>query len=151
LARSIQSRIARWSALAWLAGSSIYLLGLSVVIWGNPRFPLTLGAIKTAGRTGLWLTLVPTLAGLLALCLIVFRNRAGTIVLGVYCGFWTAILASALPFVWNARQSFCTSTMCIRTPWIGRMLVFGLMTPFVIVSLWARREFGRLRPTALPK
>jgi hypothetical protein len=151
VASSIQSRIGRWSALAWLAGSSVYLLVLSAVICGNARFPLKLGAIKTTGRTGLWLTLVPALAGFLALGLVLFRIRAGAFILGVYCAFWTAVLASVLPFVWNARQSFCTSTMCIRTPWIGRLLVFGLMTPFAIVALWARREFARLRQTALPK
>ncbi len=151
MARAIQPRIGRWSALVWLAGSSIYLLALSVVIWGNPHFPLKLGVIKTTGRTGLWLTLVPALAGFLAFFLLLVRSRAGAMVLGVYCAFWIAVLAGVLPFVWNARQSFCTQTMCIRTPWIGRLLVFGLMTPFAIVGLWARREFARLRQTALPK
>lgn len=151
MARSIQSRIERWSALAWLAGSSIYLLVLSVAISGNAHFPLNLGAIKTTGETGLWLTLAPAVAGFLALCLVLFRIRAGALVLGIYCAFWTAILACVLPFVWNARESFCTPTMCIRTPWIGRLLVFGLMTPFAIVALWARREFARLRQRVLPK
>jgi hypothetical protein len=151
MAHPIESRIARWSALAWLAVSSIYLLGLSVVICGNARFPLTLGAIKTTGRTGLWLTLVPAIAGLAALGLLLFRERAGAMALGVYCAFWIVVLAGVLPFVWNARQSFCTATMCIRTPWIGRLLVFGLMTPFAIVALWARREFARLGCRVLPQ
>jgi hypothetical protein len=34
--------------------------------------------------------------------------------------------------------------MCIRTPWIGRLIVFGLMTPFAFVAIWAKREFARL-------
>jgi len=143
--RSIRSRIGRRGALLWLAGSSVYLLGLSVVICGDARFPLNLGAVKTTGRMGLWLTLAPAIVGLLALFLVSFRTRAGTIVLGIYCGFWITVLAFGLPFVWNARTSFCTPTMCIRTPWIGRLLVFGLMTPFASVAVWAQREYGRLR------
>jgi hypothetical protein len=144
MARSLRSEIGRWSALLWLAVSTIYLLVLSVLILGNARFPLNLGAIRTTGRTGLWMTLVPAIAGCLAFFLVLFRIRAGAIVLGAYCGFWLAVLAYGLPWVWNARESFCTRTMCIRTPWIGRLIVFGLMTPFAVVAIWAKREFARL-------
>jgi hypothetical protein len=89
--------------------------------------------------------LAPALVGCLAFFLIAFRLRAGAVVLGVYCGFWIAVLAGALPWVWNARESFCTRTMCIRTPWIGRMIVLGLVTPFAIAAVWAKREYARLR------
>ncbi|MGA2276256.1 MAG: hypothetical protein ABSG00_01530 [Terracidiphilus sp.] len=41
--------------------------------------------------------------------------------------------------------------MCIRTPWIGRILVFALMTPFAIIANWARHEFVRLRQTHLSR
>jgi hypothetical protein len=150
MAHSVRSKIARWSALLWLAISAIFLLVLSVLICGDAQFPLTLGAIKTTGRAGLWLTLAPAIAGLLACFLVVFRMRAGAIVLGAYCWFWIAVLAYVLPWVWNARQSFCTHTMCIRTPWIGRLLVLGLMTPCVMVAIWAKHEFARMGQRALP-
>ncbi len=88
--------------------------------------------------------------GLIALILIMRRLRAGSILLGIYCGLWTTLLTSVLPFIWNARQSFCTQTMCIRTAWLGRLLVFGLMTPFVAAALWARREFARTRHRTSP-
>lgn len=144
MARSLRSEIGRWSALLWLAISTTYLLVLSVLIAGNAQFPLNLGAIRTTGRTGLWVTLVPAIAGSLAFFLLWLRIRAGALVLGAYCGFWTVILVCGLPWVWNARETFCTRTVCIRTPWIGRLLVIGLMTPFVIVAIWAKNEFARL-------
>jgi len=150
MAHSVRSQVARWSALLWLAISTTYLLIVSVLIFGDARFPLTLGAIRATGRTGLWITLVPAIAGLLAFFLVVFRIRTGAIVLGAYCWFWVAVLASVLPWVWNARESFCTHTMCIRTPWIGRLLVLGLVTPFVIVAIWAKHEFARLGKRTQP-
>jgi hypothetical protein len=147
MARSVRSEIGRWSALLWLAVSTIYLLVLSVMILGNSQFPLNLGAIRTTGRTGLWVTLAPAIVGCLAFFLVLFRSRAGAILLGAYCGLWLAVLACGLPWVWNARESFCTRTVCITTPWIGRLLVFALMTPFAIIAYWARHEFARLRQT----
>jgi hypothetical protein len=136
MARSVRSEIGRWSALLWLAISTIYLTVLSALICGNARFPLNIGAIKTTGRTGLWITLAPAIVGCLAFFLLLFRVRAGAIFLGVYCAFWTFVLACALPF--------CTQTVCIRTPWIGRLLLLGLITPFAIVANWARLEFARM-------
>lgn len=146
MARPARWEAGRWSALFWLAASTIYLVVLSALICGNARFPLNLGAIRTTGRAGLWITVAPAIAGMAAFLLVVFRVRAGSLVLGAYCGFWTVVLACGLPWIWNARESFCTSTMCIRTPWIGRLVVIGLMTPFAIVALWAKQEFARLRP-----
>jgi hypothetical protein len=57
------------------------------------------------------------------------------------------VFGLALPAVWNARSSFCTQTMCIRTPWLGRLLVLALASPFVVEVLWARSEaaHGRRR------
>jgi hypothetical protein len=150
VAYSVRSRVARWSALLWLAISAIYLLVLSVLICGDPRFPLNLGAIRTTGLTGLWITLAPAIAGFLAFFLLLFRIRTGAIVLGAYCWLWIAVLASGLPWVWNARESFCTHTICIRTPWIGRLLVLGLVTPCLMVAIWAKHEFARLGQRALP-
>ncbi len=150
MAHSVLSHVARWSALLWLAISAIYLLVVSVLICGDARFSLKLGAIRTTGLTGLWITLVPAIAGFLALFLILFRIRTGAIVLGAYCWLWIAVLACVLPWVWNARESFCTQTMCIRTPWIARLLVLGLATPCLMVAIWARHEFARLGQRALP-
>jgi hypothetical protein len=150
MARSVRLEVGRWSAMLWLAITTIYLLIVSVLICGNAGFQLKLGAIRTTGPTGLWMTLAPAILGCCAFFLVAFRARAGAIALGVYCGFWMAVLAGTLPWVWNAHQSFCMRTMCIRTPWIGRLLVFALMTPFAIVAIWARHEFARLRRSALP-
>jgi hypothetical protein len=97
------------------------------------------------------MTLAPAILGCCAFFLVAFRVRAGAIALGVYCGFWMAVLACTLPWVWNARQSFCMRTMCIRTPWIGRLLVFALITPFALAAIWARGEFARLRQRVLPE
>lgn len=145
MTRSARSEIGRWSALLWLAVSTVYLIVLSVLICSNERFPLNLGAIRTTGRVGLFVTLTPAIAGCLAFFLVLFRARAGAIILGIYCGIWMAVLACALPWVWNARESFCMRTVCIRSPWIGRILIFALMTPFAIIANWTRHEYSRLR------
>ena len=150
MARSIGLLLGRWSAMLWLAVTTAYVLAISVLIVRDARFPLVLGAIRTTGRPGLWITLGLAIPGLIAFILIMRRLRAGSILLGIYCGLWTALLTSVLPFIWNARQSFCTRTMCIRTPWLGRLLVFGLMTLFAAAALWARQEFARTRHRTLP-
>lgn len=139
MARPIGSQVIRWSALSWLACTVVYLLVLSVLVVDQPRFPLNLGLIRTVGRAGLWITLAPAFAGALAFILVLLRRRIGAVVLGLYCWFWAGVLACGLPVIWNARESFCTRTLCIRTPWIGRLLLLGLMTPFVMVALWARK------------
>jgi hypothetical protein len=86
----------------------------------------------------------------LALLLILLRARMGALLLGAYSLFWTVVLACTLPAVWNARSSFCTQTMCIRTPWIARLLVLALATPFVLAALWARGEAARERHAMSP-
>lgn len=90
---------------------------------------------------------VPGLIGLIALLLVVLHARAGAFLLGLYSLFWIVVFGLALPAVWNARSSFCTQTMCIRTPWLGRLLVLALASPFVVEVLWARSEaaHGRRR------
>jgi hypothetical protein len=40
--------------------------------------------------------------------------------------------------------------MCIRTPWIARLLVLALATPFVLAALWARGEAARERHAMSP-
>jgi hypothetical protein len=142
---SAGSRIYRWVVLLWSAFTAVYLLVISALIFRDARFPLNLGLIRTTGRAGLSVTLVPGVVGVLALLLILLRVRMGALLLGAYSLFWTVVLACTLPAVWNARSSFCTQTMCIRTPWIGRLLVLALATLFVLGALWARGEAGGLR------
>jgi hypothetical protein len=133
--------------LLWSAFTTLCLLTISVLIFRDARFPLNLGMIRTTGRTGLWVTLLPGLIGLIALLLVVLHARAGAFLLGLYSLFWIVVFGLALPAVWNARSSFCTQTMCIRTPWLGRLLVLALASPFVVEVLWARSEaaHGRRR------
>jgi hypothetical protein len=140
---SAGSRVYRWFVLLWSAFTAVYLLIISVLIVRDARFPLNLGLIRTTGRAGLWVTLLPGVVGVLALVLILLRARLGALLLGAYSLFWTVVLACTLPAVWNARSSFCTQTMCIRTPWIARLLVLVLATPFVLAALWARGEAAR--------
>lgn len=150
MSRSMVSQVGRYSALLWPAVTTVYLLVLSSLILGDARFPLNLGLIRTIGRSGLWITLAPAVVGVAAVLLVVLQKRSGAAMLGVYCWFWIGVLASGLPFVWNARESFCTPTECIRTPWIGRLLLLGMMALFVTVALWAKHEFGSARRRVLP-
>ncbi len=127
----------------WTLASLIWLFIIAVLIFRQPNFPLNLGLIRTAGRTGLWITLLPALWGLAAVCLLFIRRKLGAKLLGIYSAFWVAILLSALPAVWNARHSFCIHTFCITTPWLGRLTVFALAVPFLLVALWSLREAFR--------
>ena len=137
---SIGSHVRRWLALGWSCLTIVLLLGISVLILGDPKFPLNVGIIKTSGRAGLWATLLPGLIGLGAVVLVLWHSRLGSRLLGIYSLFWTVVVASALPGVWNAKRSFCIRTFCITTPWLGRLLVFALATAFLLVTLWTRRE-----------
>jgi len=143
MARPIGQQMWRALALTWSAFTIIFLLVLSVLILRDQRFPLNLGTIKTVGRVGLWVTLLPGLVGLLAVLLVQKGARLGAWLLGIYSLFWTAVLISGLPAVWNAQQSFCTRTICITTPWAGRLFVFSLARSFLLVALWVRREVTR--------
>ena len=147
---SVGSRVYRWVVLLWSAFTAVYLLVISALIFRDARFPLNLGLIRTSGRAGLWVTLLPGVVGVLALLLILMRARVGAFLLGAYSLFWTVVLGFTLPGIWNARSSFCTQTMCIRTPWIARLLVLALATPFVLATLWARGEAARERHAMLP-
>ncbi len=128
----------------WTLASLIWLFIIAVLIFRQPNFPLNLGLIRTAGRTGLWITLLPALWGLAAVCLLFIRRKLGAKLLGIYSAFWVAILLSALPAVWNARHSFCIrNNFCITTPWLGRLTVFAFAVPFLLVALWSLRETSR--------
>lgn len=128
----------------WTLASLMWLFVIAVLIFRQPNFPLNIGMIRTAGRAGLWITLLPALWGLVAVCLLFIRRKLGAKLLAIYSAFWVGILLSALPAVWNARRSFCIhDTFCITTPWLGRLTVFALAVPFLLVALWSLREAVR--------
>jgi hypothetical protein len=140
MARTNGSYVCRGLAMLWSAFTIVYLLVISGLILRDPKFPLNLGSINTTGRVGLWLTLPPGLVGFVAVLLASRRARAGAWLLGIYSVFWAGVLVSGLPVIWNARTSFCTRTLCITTPWIARLLVLALATPFLLVAVWTHRE-----------
>lgn len=137
---SIGRQVLRVLALLWSLLTTGFLLFVSVLILINPKFPLNLGIINTTGRAGLWATLLPGLVGLAGVALLLWRSPLGTRLLGVYSLFWVGILASGLPKVWNAERAFCTRTFCITTPWISRLMVLALVTPFLLVAIWTHRQ-----------
>lgn len=135
--------VRRGLALGWSWLSVIYLLVISALIVQDAAFSLKLGEISTVGRPGLWITLLPGLIGMTALLLVSVRIGSGGWLLSLYSFFWTAVLVAGLPSIWNAQTSFCTRTLCIRTPWIGRSLLLALAGAFVLVAIWSWREAGR--------
>lgn len=126
----------RWLALIWSATSILYLLVLSVVIILDASFRLDIGVIKMTGRAALWPVLLPAVIGLAGLVLLLWHVRCGGWLLGAYSSFWAGALIAGLPAIWNAKTSFCTRTICITTPWIGRLLLFALAACFALVALW---------------
>ena len=142
-ARSASSRICRALALSWSALTASYLVVLCILILYQPQFPLNLGSLRTTGRTGLLITAPPAVVAMAALPLIFLGAKAGSWLLAIYSAFWTAVLVCALPAIWNVRSSFCTSSFCIRTPWIGRLAVLALATLFLLLAVWARKQAAR--------
>lgn len=143
---SLGWRVRRALALLWSWVTIGFLLFVSFLIVRDPGFPLNLGVISTTGGAGLWATLLPGLVGLVAVVLVLWHSTLGARMLGLYSLFWAGIFASALPTVWNAKRTFCTRTLCITTPWISRLLVLALATPFLLVAIWTRRHARDLRP-----
>jgi hypothetical protein len=129
----------------WIALSILLFLGLSVDVFLTPRFPLAIGLLRTTGRSGLWITLLPTLVAVAGVFL--WRKaKLGAGLLTAYSSFWFLTMLSGLPYVWNAKQSFCIRTFCITTPWLGRLMVMALATPFLLAAIWAGRtavKFGK--------
>jgi hypothetical protein len=124
----------------WVTGTAILLLVVAVHIVSQPDFPLGLGWIRTTGPAGLWLTLVPALVGLAGVTLLRRPGRTGPTLVFLYSAFWSLTVAGALPGVWNAKRSFCLSSLCITNPWVGRAAALGLLAPFLLVALWAWRR-----------
>jgi hypothetical protein len=123
-------------ALLWICITALFFLGLSVAVFADPHFPLAIGVFRTVGRTGLWVTLLPTLAAMLGLILW-RRQKFGSALVSAYSLFWFIAFLSCLPYVWNAKRSFCLRNFCITTPWLGRLTVLALAAPFLLASIWA--------------
>jgi len=150
MSHSIGYYLSRSLALLWSAFTSLYLLVLSALILRDAGFPLKLGSVNTTGRAGLWVTLLPGLLGLAGVLMVLARARAGAWLLGIYSLFWTGLLLAAMPAVWHARSTFCTRYFCITSPWLSRLLLLALATPFLLVALWSRRESARSRRNPSP-
>ncbi len=118
-------------ALIWTAATAGFLLFVSVLMIVQPRFPLNLGAIKTVGPSGLFVTLVPAAAAIAGLASL--RSGRGSLV-AAYHAFCAAVMLSGLPAVWDARRSFCIKGLdfCIYSPWVARLTVIGIAVPFIL-------------------
>ena len=143
MTRLIGHYLSRTLALLWSAFTSLYLLVLSALILRDAEFSLRLGSINTVGRAGLWVTLLPGMLGLAGVLMVLARARTGAWLLGICSLFWTGVLLAAMPAVWHARSSFCMRYFCITSPWLSRLLLLALATPFLLVALWSRRENKR--------
>ena len=132
-------RIVEVAALLWSVASAILLIGVAVMIIKQPRFPLNIGLIRTQGLPGLWVTLLPAVVGLAGVVLVRGRIPLGTWLLMGYSGFWAVVVATGLPMVWNAQNSFCLTGIgfCITSPWIARLTALGLLGSFVLVGVWS--------------
>jgi hypothetical protein len=139
------SRMVVWgAALLWVAGSALFLLGISAAILQDRNFPLNFGLIRTIGSTGLWATLLPAVAGLTGLALWRRFRRVGAALVALYSLFWAVVAASGLPGIWNASRSFCLQglNVCITSPWLGRLLLIVIAASFLAIAAWSWRQMG---------
>ncbi len=139
------SRVARRLAVSWTLFTAVFLLVVAVGILTQPAFPLGLGALRTTGRAGLWFTLLPASVAIGGAVLFESRSRLAAGLLVTYSVFWAGVVASALPFVWNAGSSFCLSGLgvCITGPWLARLTTMALLSAFALAGLWFARVGGR--------
>jgi len=138
------SRLGRGVALIWSITTIAYWAVVSIAIIRDATFRLSIGVIKITGRAALWPTLGPAAIGLVGLILILSHLRRGGWLLGAYSLYWAGVLIAGLPSIWNAKTSFCMRTICITTPWIGRLLLFALASAFFLVALWSYLNARRL-------
>ena len=134
-------------AQLWTAGSAVLLFAAVAGILTQPQFPLGLGAIRTRGLAGLWVTFVPAVVGLAGVILLRGTRWLGAGLLLLYSAFWALVIASGLPSIWNAKSSFCLNGLgvCITSPWIGRLTALALLAPFLAIAVWTGRRC--MRPT----
>jgi hypothetical protein len=128
-------------AFSWIVVTMFFFFGLSVAVFSNPRFPLALGMIRTTGRAGLWITLLPAVVALAGF-IVWKRKRLSAALLAAYCVFWSVAVLSGLPYVWNAKQSFCFKNYCITTHWVARLAILALATPFVLAAISTGRPIA---------
>jgi hypothetical protein len=119
-----------------------FLVAFTVLIIVQPKFPLNIGLFRTTGRAGLFVTVLPALAGGGGLALLRYQRRIGAILLTAYCAFWASVFLGGLPVVWNAKQSFCLEGLdfCITSPWVARLTIFAIATPFLLSAWWSLRQ-----------
>ena len=129
--------LAQW----WIVASAVPLLVIAIGVLTQPDFPLGLGFIRTRGLAGLWATLFPAVVGVGGVLLLRWSDRVGAGLILVYSAFWSLLLVSILPLVWNAESSFCLRGLgvCITAAWLARLTVLGLLTPSLLVSVWSWR------------
>jgi hypothetical protein len=134
----------RWRALVrvWIIVTALPLLGITFGILLEPGFPLGLGVVQTRGLTGLWVSLLPAVVGIVGVVVLSWSSRVGAGLILVYSAFWALLLAGMLPVVWNVQSSFCLRGLgvCITGAWLGRLVVLGLLAAFVLVSGWCLRR-----------
>ena len=141
--QAITSRVVqRLLASLFISATIVFLVVITVLIIMQPSFPLNFGFIYTTGRTGLFVTVVPVMVGIVGLALLWSRQRIGAILVATYCAFWAVVFLGGLPRVWNARQSFCLEGLnfCITSPWVARLTVLAIATPFLLSAWWSLRH-----------
>ncbi|HEX9164213.1 MAG TPA: hypothetical protein VF980_21095 [Thermoanaerobaculia bacterium] len=131
-------RLAVAAAMLWTTATIVMLIVISVLAAIQPRFPLNLGMIRTTGRAGLFVTLLPVAIGVagMALYFTSARTRGAALLVG-YSTLWASVMLSGLPAVWNARRSFCLKGLnfCIISPWVARLTVFAIALPFLAAAV----------------
>ena len=134
-----RSRLRSGLAVFWTVFTIVFLLVLSLLVLRVRDFPLAIGAFRTVGRSGLWITLLPAVVGAVGLFLLTRKKPLGPWLLIAYSVFWFVMLVGALPTVWHAKTSFCINWLnfCIVTPWITRVVVVVLAAPFLFSAIWA--------------
>jgi hypothetical protein len=62
-----------------------------------------------------------------------------------YSAFWSLLLVSILPAVWNVGSSYCLRGLgvCITGAWLARLTTLGLLTPFLLVCVWSWHTLRR--------
>jgi hypothetical protein len=135
-------QVRRALASLFIAVTIGFLVVITILIVTQPKFPLDIGLVRTTGRTGLFVTVVPAMAGIIGLALLWRKRRVGSILVTAYCAFWAIVFLGGLPQVWNARQSFCLKGLnfCIVSPWVARLTVFAIAIPFLLSAWWALRQ-----------
>lgn len=123
--------------LAWTIPSVILLLGVSIAMLRDPRFPFGLGLIQTRGPRGLWAAAPPGLLGVTAVALLFWRRQLGARLLFLYCLFWIVCLGGGVVKDWHDIVPQNPPSESIAN-WLPAMLiVVGMVIGFLLVGRWA--------------